>query len=560
MSKMSDSEGDLTNNELIEEEEQSESNVNKKVRYNENEEIISEDSISQDNQSLDNNEETSERPENQEEEDKEDENMIEIEDIIDNEDDTDKMHELLFCVQCIGKFVDEKKTMYQKNEYCEPSLRDIHRFLRKEDDEDPKNKFCILKWKVIENDLIPLIINYENNEKIQQLGLVLLVDLTERLPELMENRLAYEILLSETHDVIINSKLLDRVAANLAESTAKLREATLMRTELKSCENENPTDEEKTKTNEIKKKIAEIENKSQQMIELVVVFIKQLLNIYHSDSILKNVENNIKLIRKLHNLKVLEAIIFHSQSFDSEFGKRLISSLLELVYFIIRIFSPKKIFDFIMNKDNNMTHLQKLREEEKQERLARKAQYSTRSNSFGTSIKVMRPLDNTAFLVSNVNQLMNNPHQVINEKMNKHANQRRRPRKNLLKNNKKVGNTIGEEITFINNLKIEENVHLDASHSDIVNAIKKFCDDFLKFSFNSFVKHFILQVTKLDGTTLEKYDVYHFINLITFFVDYHRLSQHLKLREAKTSSIKLDFDAECIKEALMPEILDYIYR
>jgi hypothetical protein len=553
MSLISDSESHLTNNELIDDEaEVSDSNV-KKVKYNENEEIISEESVSG---GVDASGEESEKSQ-QEDSNKDDENMIEIEDIIDNEDDTDKMHELLFCVQCIGKYVDEKKTVYEKNEYCEPSMRDIHRFLRKDDDENPKSKFCILKWKVIENDLIPLIINYEGNEKIQQLVLILLVDLTERLPAVMENRMIYENMLSDTHEAIVNSKLLERVAANLAESTAKLREAILMRNELKNCENENPTEEEKIKTNEIKKKIAEIENKSQQMIELILVFIMQLLNIYQSDQILKNVENNIKLIRKLNNLKVLDAIVFHSQSFDTEFGKRLLSYLLELVYFIIRIFSPKKIFDVIMNKDGNMTHLQRLREEEKQEKLARKAQYSTRSNSFGTNIKVTRPLDNTAFLVSNVSQLINNPLKVINEKMNQHANQKHKPRKNLLKN-RTIGNKNGEEINFINNLKIEDNANFDLSHKDIILAIKKFCDDFLKYSFNSFVKYFNIQIIKLEQ--LEKYDIFYFINLMTFFLDYHRLSQHFNINEAKKTNIKLDFDAEFVKESLMPEVVDDIYK
>ncbi len=41
----------------------------------------------------------------------------------------DKFNELLFCCQNIGKYSDEGKTRYEKNELCESNLRDIHRML-----------------------------------------------------------------------------------------------------------------------------------------------------------------------------------------------------------------------------------------------------------------------------------------------------------------------------------------------------------------------------------------------------------------------------------------------
>ena len=546
MSIFSESDGNITNNEVLED---NDNIFVEKIKYNDEEEILSQNSeTSQTHNQI---EKSSSKASDNED------NVVEIEDIAHNEDEVDKMHELLFCVQCIGKFIDDKRNVYEKNEYCEPSMRDIHRFLRKDDPENPKCKFLILNWKVIENDIIPLIINYENNEKIQQLGLVLLVDLTEKLPELMENRNSFENLLTELHQVIVDSKLIERIAANLAESTAKLRESSIMRSELKDCENNLINEEEKVKMMEVRKKIADIENKSHQMIELIFVFLKQIMNIFSMNNMQKNIQNNLKLIKKFSSLKIFDAIVFHSQSFENEFGKRIVGNMLELIFSIIRPFTPSKIYDLLMNKEGNMTHLQKLREDEKFQRQMRKSQYSTRPNNFGTTIKINRPLDNTSFIVSNVNQLMNNPQQVINEKLDVHNNQRQKPKKAL--KNKKVNNKFEEEIILINDLKIEENSYLDITHLELIFSLRKFCNDFLKYSFNNYVKFFIIQISRLSEE-LDKYDIYHFISLLTFFLDYHRYTQHYNINEAKKNMSKIDFNAEEIREAFMPEVLDFIYK
>jgi hypothetical protein len=552
-----DFEGKIDGKEYIDDEASDESYDNdKQVEYDEDERLVESASISE-SETGNNNFQDKEALKSGNND--QDENMIEIEeDIIENEDIENKLHEFLFCVQGIGKFIDEKRTIYEKGQFCEPSLRDIHRFLRKESPDNPACKYHLLKWKVTENDVIPLVLSYENNEKIQQLGLVLMIDITEKLKDTIESRSKYEQCLTELHEAIANGKILDRLADNLADATAKLREVVLLRNDLKLRESEILTEEDKGKAMEVKKKIAETENKSEQTIELILIFIKQILNIFQSQEILRNIENNIKIIRKLAGLKIFDAIVFHSQSFDSEYYKRLSSTILELIYFIIRTFNVPKIFEVFMSNKNSteMTYLQKLREEERQEKEYRLSQLSTRSNNFGTMIKVKRPHDDTSFLVSNVNMLMNNPQAVINEKLNKHTQQKHRPKKNL--KNKKLNEKISQEIYFINNLKIDDNSKIDNSHRDIIISVKTFCEQFLKHSFNEFVKFFFLEISKFSEN-LDKDDIYNFISFMTFFLEYHRFLQHHLINEGKKNNNKLDFNAEDIKEALMPEIIDFVY-
>jgi hypothetical protein len=542
----------LTDEAEENEEEESISNEERPIKYNEDEQIILSEGVSESEDEVNKEEESrSKSNANQEE------NMIEIEeDIINKEDIENKIHEFLFCVQGIGKYTDKERTIYEKGQFCEPSLRDIHRFLRKDNPDNPACKYNLLKWKIIENDLIPLVLNYENNEKIQQLGLVIMIDVTEKLKETVENRSQYEQLLTELHECIANSKILDKLSDNLAEATSKLKEVELLRNEIKARESENMTEEDKGKSLEIKRKIAETENKSEQTIELIFVFIKQVLNIYQSEEILRNIENNVKIIKKLSGLKIFDAIVFHCKAFEIEFYKRLSSTLLELIYFITRIFSVPKIFEVFLNNGCEISELQKLREAERKEKEYRQSLLSTRPNKFGTMIKVKRPHDDTSFLVSNVNMLINNPTAVINQKMNIHAEQKHRPKRNL--KNKKLDAKIGQEIYFINNLKIDESSKIDSSHKDIIISLKAFCEQFLKHSFNVLVKFFYFEISRLSEN-LEQDDIYNYISFITFFLDYHRYLQHHNINEGKKKNVNIEFDVENIREALAPEIIDFVY-
>jgi hypothetical protein len=501
---------------------------------------------------------------------------IEMEDC--NEADIDRLNELLFCVQGIGKFKENGK-IYEKHEFCEPSMRDIHRFLRKDDPENPKCRYSMLAWKVAENDIIPLILNYENNEKIQQLGLVLLVDLTESLPELLENRSNLESMLTDLQEFMVNSQLIDLLARNLADSTAKLRETSMMRNELKKIENPeeskfNEVDqEERKKTEDLKRKIAEIENKSQSMIELIFVLLKQILNIVNSAMIKKTVDNTILLLKKFSILKIYDAIVFHSQSFNTDFCKRLAMVLLELVFFIIRPFTVNQIFDLYQKVNNYaensnikpLTAVQVLIEEEKQQKKMTLGMLSSRPNNFGTSFKVVRPVDNSSFVVSNANHLLEENKKILEDRINQFSDQRKKPRKNFRPNNKRTTTSkAGEEIKFVNDFKISENFNtiFDTSNKEVIKSFFNFCDDFLKHSLNEITKHFYLEIKLKDK--LEKYDLYHILGMMTFFMEYNRYKEHLKISQdkanAKQKNNENEFNSLYILDCITPEMMVTVYK
>ncbi len=508
---------------------------------------------------------------------------IDMEDI--NESDQDKLIELLFCVQGIGKFTDENRTVYEKEPFCEASLRDIHRFLRKDDPEDPKCRYTMLSWKIAENDIIPLILNYENNEKLQQLGIVILTDLTEPLTELVEKRTKFENMLTELQESIVNSKLIDLLARSLADSTAKLRETVLMRDELKSInriEDAEGDEEEKNKSNEIKKRIAEIENKSQSTIELIFTLFKQILNITNPNSIKKTVENTLTLIQNFSNLNIFNAIVIHSQNFKTEFYKRLSNVILELVFSLTRPFTITQFFSLYnhavsnsnsnTNTNNNTnsnsnsnlnkqtSSIQALIEEEKQQKKLRQATLSSRPNNFGTMIKVTRPMDNSSFIVTNVNELFSNPQKLISEKINEFSTQKRKPKGNIKPKGRNISaSKLSEEIKLVNDFKISENFSaiFNSSHTDIIFSFKSFCDDYIKHCFNEIIKHFSYEIKLRDR--LEKYDVYHIIRLMSFFIEYNRFNEHLNIKSKANKSEHI-FNYGVIAQAISSDMMEYVFE
>ena len=370
----------------------------KEVFYNEDEEIISkkDDSFSNGSKGIIEEAEevenaNRENSENSDEENPAKENndyMIEgdedIGDLLaqDVEDNTkiDKINELLFCCQGIGKFVpnDKKKLIYIKNEFCLPSLKDIHRFLRNDSKETQIFKRAILNWKIVETDLIPCLLNNEEDEKIFQAILVVLVDITEELDDNVEGRKELEFSLAKLNEVLIKNKVIDFISRKLNSSTAELNKAKNLKDKYRQMEieekkikkekeeenkkddnkvddnkvgdnkvddnkiddenkkgdnkndDENKKDEISDKDKEIEKKldtymerkkillrqIAQIEYKSKNNIELLLAFLKQIISIANTSDLNDASRICSLLFIKFSQLKIFDALLYYISTFN----------------------------------------------------------------------------------------------------------------------------------------------------------------------------------------------------------------------------------------------------
>jgi len=636
------------------------------IHYNEEEELISsEQEIKSSIQSSSNN--NNESYSNLIEEEASEENFpasekenninieeAEIGELINEEEEIDngKLNELLFCVQGIGKFKDKEKKIYEKNEFCEPSLRDIHRFLRRDDPQNPINKYALLEWDACNSDIIPCLFKCENDDKICSLCIVILVDLTENLSDFVERRQKLEEMIYELNQNIIRKGVVDLVGRILNDACDKLQDVKKLKEIMKEMEreeniiknekenkknnnesnndnnnenniiendkdniNKNNNDEnkdiktekenkknenndiemknedeeniiknEKTGKKEInldtteedkiinKRKISQDEIKYTRIIELILVFLKQILSISNSSKIKETGEDIIILLKKFKDFKIFEAINYFSSGFNeiqkNNFTETISSTLLSLIYNITRLFTPQSIIDnsippnksgALVNK-NNKRELQKLLEREREENLQRKMLMSSRGNLFGTRIQVIRPIDNSSFIVSNISKLLNkNAKNYLNEKTNSFAQQKHigNRKRTIFKNKKVPKSLVSGEVKMINDIKIKNYF----SHSSeicsyefnpVMIEIKKFLIQFMDICYNSFVEYFYFQMDREEE--LDKYDIYHLINVMTFFIEFNRLLNYDNIKE---KDFKFNFERICL--SLTPDMINCMY-
>ena len=255
----------------------------KEVFYNEDEEIISkEESRSKNDKPI---LDEAEESENEGEEDSEEsdemnpaKNVIgydiegneDIGELLaqDEEDNTkiDKLNQLLFCCQGIGKHIknENHEDVYEKNEYCIPSLKDIHKFLRTDSKETQVFKRAIISWNLVENDLIPCLLQYEEDEKISQIILIILVDITEELDDNVEGRKELEYSLAKLVETLIKGNVIEFISRKLNSATEEFNKVKTLREKYKQMELEEQKrlKEEKEKI-EQEKKDKENENKKE---------------------------------------------------------------------------------------------------------------------------------------------------------------------------------------------------------------------------------------------------------------------------------------------------------
>ena len=605
--------GDYDNNDDSDSNNFKKDDEKKDVKYNEEEEIVSsseEENIEKEaNESKNEGEDDEESPASSENS-KQDIDPI---DFIDENDEfkSDQLNELLFCVQGIGEFKrDEKgkKTKnYEKGVYCEPSLRDIHRFLRKDDIENPISRYAILNWKVCDSDIIPLLLAYENNEKISLLCLVILVDLTEPLPDVIENRERLNEMIFNLVQSLISNGVIELIGRGLSDATKNLVQSIELKEELKKEQDEMmkkkkeeekkqqieetdnnvemkeaiPNEEDKKEQDaeyeeemkqkiEMKRQIAEMELKSTRLIELLLALLKQLISVYSVNNLPEASTSYSSLLTRFAKLKIFDAITYYTSLFNNPtstsnpFVQSISSSLLSIIFYLTRLFTPKCVLDNSKPVDSEskpMTEFDRLVEKERLQEEERRKMLSTRPNAFGTRIKIFRPIDGSSFVVSNVNQLMNNPNQIITEKTNTYNQQKhgRKGRRKIYKNKKVPMSKIAEEIKMINDYKLKKYFSTSpeisqASFNETMQAIKKFFDEYKKNCLNGIAGYYFIMLGREDE--LDTYDIYNFVNVLSFFIEYNRLSNYENIFATEEKK----FDLSCIRGCISNNMIEYMYN
>ena len=589
----------------------------------------------------------------------------------------DKINELLFCCQGIGKTVlnNKQKLIYEKNEYCIPSLKDIHRFLRNDSKETQLFKRAILNWQILETDFIPCLINNEDDPKISQMILVILVDLTEELDDNVDGRKELESSLSKFNELLIKGGVIDFISRKLNSATEEFNRAKILKEKYKQIEieemkkekekekekqkikeednkddednkdndnnnkdnkdkddnnkgnknndgddddkivedkkedndNNSNIDEDKSNNNnnneenKVDKKldtsqerkrillqqITQMEYKSKNMIELLLVLLKQIISIANSSDLNDTSKICSLLLIKFTELKLFDALLYYISTFNDiekyPFTKEILAPhLLSILYYVTRLFTPKSIINLssrvISNKhgtinENEGKELFRLAELERQEFQQRKMLFSSRGNTYNFKVRIERPIDKSSYFVNNMNQIVNkSTANYVKEKTNTFKNQRHGPRyrkKNIFRDKNIPKSVVISEIKMINDTKIKNYFSEKSSEisSDDFNPaiveIKKFLVQLMESnSFNCLIDFYYFKFDK--EYELEKYDLYYLINIMAFFIEFNRLLNYNDNKEGNNNNnnnnTKKNFNFKRIALCLSSNMITYMYN
>ena len=197
--------------------------------------------------------------------------------------------EVLFWVQGIGKSKRiQDIDVFVKGDKWEENLKDVNRFLRNDEPKNPIIRRMLEDWNFMEDCLLPLLISQNQDIKLSFYAILLIAELTYPVDkEAKEYGKMVEVLQKYK-----KSFLAPNIVKTLADHLA-------------SCcrgENEISTD------------------KNNQLIELIVVIFKNLLQVPKVNTIKDNAFS-LLLLRRFRDEGVLDSFVFMTQKVDSEFSK-----------------------------------------------------------------------------------------------------------------------------------------------------------------------------------------------------------------------------------------------
>jgi len=410
--------------------------------------------------------------------------------------------ELLYCVQEVGGIKQvEGKDVYVKGPDCEASLKDIHRYIRRDNPDISLVRDELGKWLFLQKDLLPLLLVQTKDKRLSFLIIILLVDLTE-LPN---------------PECSARGKLIDYLQAYKFAFLSPDVIHTLL-THMADCLN----------------KPAAVRNeRHDQMIELIVVLFKHLLKIpdplptaSSGNELYRDLQK--KLIMVYQEKNVLDSFVFLTQDIDSPLSKKLGLHFLEIYYYIFRHCKAGALLD---NQTADRESLRQMMEKEKIDRQRRIAEMGTRPGHFGTTIAVPRASDpNSAVLISNVFK------KDIN--LNAAKEQRAKPKIRQPDKNKNIIAATQDKA---------HQVDLYEGDPKMLQILRNFANDFLDHSFSPLME-WIYKELHDNTSRVEALDPYFFMVVCSFMIEFWQ-KRVAKEQQAKKDQFKATNPGKPIPQA-----------
>lgn len=417
-------------------------------------------------------------------------------------------NELLFCVQGVGSVKDVKGIeIFVKNKYCEESLKDIHKFLRNENPLKPIIRRELAKWNFIEESLLPLLVSQKQDKKLSFLTILLLAELTympEKDAEFKDELITY---LRKYRNAFLAPGVVGTLTEHLAET--------------------------------IQEEINDSTEKHAQMIELIVVIFKNLLQIPKAGP--DDTSFSILLLKQFNEDSVFDSFVYMTQQFEKDYEKKLSFHFLEIFFHIFQDYCPCDFFNLAKKQT-----LKDFMKQEEKNKMKRKRELNTRNLRFGKNM-VIKDKDNLQKVVPRM------PTDKSSRKMDvgRKTAPKRKPKETdlptgMLIHHKKFG-----EMNFAGSEE-EENVK---------NELKKMVLDLLENSYNSLMNILLNNFYELSKEETQTHELLKYIKLSAFFMSFFRLNATEEHKEAKSKdkNALLQLRITEISSSLKLQNIDYIF-
>eukprot|EP00741_Cyanophora_paradoxa_P007555 tig00001154_g7307.t1 len=210
----------------------------------------------------------------------------------------------------IGTGVDtEQGRQYRKGEHCVACLQDLMHFIRRDNPMTNETKKLLGRWKILQNDLIPLIANYHDDDKIVYNACKLVTFLT--MPAEVTDDLEFAEILREHRRAFVKDDALGMFAELLAVPFAK---------------DENERTEEDF-----------------NFVELLLVLFRNVLSPARDNQPEPELHNQI--VQVMHRTQVLEALLVLAQNTESESYRAWGFLLLEIFDLLYKYCTPEMLVE-----------------------------------------------------------------------------------------------------------------------------------------------------------------------------------------------------------------------
>jgi len=413
-----------------------------------------------------------------------------------------EVNDLIFLVQSLGctKYVGNVET-YIKNEESIEFLKELYKHLRNENPDSTLKRLELGEWNIVESDLLKLLVSYPQDRQLAFYVIIVLVSLTEKpQKEHFNFQKCLETLQNYKLSFVTSKDALKVIVSHLAECMSK------------------PSDERN--------------EQHDQMLELIVYLFRNLLAIPDRSlsvfrgaqrvSVYNSREDNFKdlqrrLLHKLADETILEAIVYMAHDFTKNSARKLNLCFLEIFYYILKDFEPKKMFE-----DQEYSLLSAIRQKEREKKKLKMREMSSRHSKFGSNYKMKRSINGTSIVYHN-------------------------PFKEQIELNK-VPQQQTKAIRRKETTELTSKKELATVDSTLIKKIKHFASEVLEHCFEPLVESIFVEFYK-ESDKLEAEDKTCYFLFQAFMFEFLRC-------KCKGSQLEVSYVAEALK---LPNF-EYLYR